>query len=99
MLCPFNYFGISDISTIDDKKLKSRKMTDLDFNQLTSDERVHHIIEQAEYYGYSGDRVKGLIFCSRIDESEELSQKFNAGWIQNHFSKWKRFRRRANECI
>lgn len=25
-----------------------------------------------------GDRVKGLIFCSRIDESEELSQKFNA---------------------
>ena len=78
MLCPFNYFGISDISTIDDKKLKSRKMTDRDFNQLTSDERVHHIIEQAEYYGYSGDRVKGLIFCSRIDESEELSQKFNA---------------------
>lgn len=78
MLCPFNYFGISDISTIDDKQLKSRKMTDRDFNQLTSDERVHHIIEQAEYYGYSGDRVKGLIFCSRIDESEELSQKFNA---------------------
>lgn len=36
------------------------------------------ILEQAEYYGYSGDRVKGLIFCSRIDESEELSQKFNA---------------------
>ena len=78
MLCPFNYFGISDISTIDDKQLKSRKITDRDFNQLTSDERVRHIIEQAEYYGYSGDRVKGLIFCSRIDESEELSQKFNA---------------------
>lgn len=78
MLCPFNYFGISDISTIDDKKLKSRKITDRDFNQLTSDERVHHIIEQAKYYGDSGDRVKGLIFCSRIDESEELSQKFNA---------------------
>ena len=78
MLCPFNYFGISDISTVDDKQLKSRKMTEGDFNQLTSDERVRHIIEQAEYYGYSGDRVKGLIFCSRIDESEELSQKFNA---------------------
>lgn len=45
---------------------------------MTSDERVHHIIEQAKYYGDSGDRVKGLIFCSRIDESEELSQKFNA---------------------
>lgn len=78
MLCPFHYFGISDVSMVDDKQLKSRKMTDRDFNQLTGDERVRHIIEQAEYYGYSGDRVKGLIFCSRIDESEELSQKFNA---------------------
>ena len=45
---------------------------------LNRDERVRHIVEQAEYYGYSGDRVKGLIFCSRIDESEQLSQKFNS---------------------
>lgn len=77
ILCPFHYFGISDVSLVDEKQLKSRKMTEGDFNLLTSDERVRHIIEQAEYYGYSGDRVKGLIFCSRIDESEELSQKFN----------------------
>lgn len=52
-------------------------MIDRDFNLLTGDERVRHIIEQAEYFGYSGDRVKGLIFCSRIDESEELSRKFS----------------------
>lgn len=78
ILCPFHYFGISDVSLVEEKHLKSRKITDRDFNLLTSDERVRHIAEQAEYYGYSGDRVKGLIFCSRIDESEELSQKFNA---------------------
>lgn len=78
MLCPFHYFGISDISVIDDKQIKTRRLADRDFNQLISDERVRHIIEQASYYGYSGDRVKGLIFCSRIDESEELSAKFNA---------------------
>lgn len=78
ILCPFHYFGISDVSMIEDKQLKSRKLTERDFNQLTGNERVRHIIEQAEYYGYSGDRVKGLIFCSRIDESEELSRKFNA---------------------
>ncbi len=78
ILCPFHYFGISDVSMVEDKQLKSRKLTERDFNQLTGDERVRHIIEQAEYYGYSGDRVKGLIFCSRIDESVELSQKFNA---------------------
>lgn len=78
MLCPFHYFGISDISMVDDKQIKSKNITESDFKQLTGDERVKHIIEQANYYGYSGDRVKGLIFCSRIDESKELSAKFNA---------------------
>ncbi len=77
LLCPFHYFGISDISLLDEKQIKTRKLDAKDFNQLVSDARVRHIIEQAEYFGYSGDRVKGLIFCSRIDESEELSDKFN----------------------
>jgi len=77
-LCPFHYFGISDVSLIDEKQIKAKKITHHDFNMLTSDERVRHIIEQANYYGYSGDRVKGIVFCSRIDESEELSAKFNA---------------------
>ena len=48
MLCPFHYFGISDVSLLDDKTLKSRKLADRDFNILTSDERDRHIIEQAE---------------------------------------------------
>lgn len=77
LLCPFHYFGISDISMLDDNQIKTKQLDAKDFNQLVSDERVKNIIEQAKYYGYSGDRVKGLIFCSRIDESEELSEKFN----------------------
>lgn len=77
MLCPFHYFGISDISLMDKKQIKAKKISERDFNQLTGDERVRHIIKQANYYSYSGDRVKGLIFCSRIDESESLSEKFN----------------------
>ena len=78
LLCPFHYFGISEIISLDDKTLQAAKLTEEEFNQLTSDERVRHIIEQSEYYGYSGERVKGLIFCSRIKECEELSRKFNA---------------------
>ena len=77
MLCPFHYFGITDVSLLGDKELKSKKLTESSFNQLVGDERVKHIIEQANYFGHSGDRVKGLIFCSRIDESVELSNKFN----------------------
>ena len=71
LLCPFHYFGITDLSMIGDEE------TDRDFNMLTSDERVRHIVNQADYYGYSGDKVKGLIFCSNIKETEELSAKFN----------------------
>lgn len=78
LLCPFHYFGITDISVLDDKTVKAGKISARDFNQLVGDQRVQHIIEQARYYGYSGDRVKGLIFCSRIDESRALSEKFNA---------------------
>lgn len=77
LLCPFHYFGISDLSMIGDGEGKNRKLTTQDFNFLVSDERVKHIIEQANYFGYSGERVKGLIFCSRIAESRELSDKFN----------------------
>lgn len=77
LLCPFHYFGISDVSMLDDKRIKTKKMSEKDFNLLTGDERVRHIIEQANFYGYSGDKVKGIVFCSRIDESVELSNKFN----------------------
>ena len=72
LLCPFHYFGIKDISIVGDDEAEHR-----DFSVLTSDERVRHIIEQANYYGFSGEKVKGLIFCSGIKESVTLSEKFN----------------------
>ena len=78
LLCPFHYFGISDISVVTDEQMKARNISEEDFGKLTSDERVRHVIEQAKYYGYSGDRVKGLVFCSRNRECKELSAKFNA---------------------
>lgn len=75
LLCPFHYFGITDLQidgeTIDENTgLK-------DFNKLTSDERVSYVIKQIEYYGYCGKRPKGLIFCSSKKEACILSEKFN----------------------
>ena len=78
LLCPFHYFGITEVSSVDEKNMSVKKLSPEEFRRLTSDTRVRNIIEQAEYFGYSGDRVKGLVFCSRIDESEELSRKFNS---------------------
>jgi superfamily II DNA or RNA helicase len=72
MLCPFHYFGISEIMVggeiLDDKA---------DFAKLTSKERIKHIAKNVEFYGYSGDRVRGLIFCSQKEEAKFLSNQFN----------------------
>ena len=45
---------------------------------LTKEERkkVKHIIEKAKYFGYSGNRVKGLVFCRNINDGKALSEKF-----------------------
>lgn len=72
LLCPFHYFGISDL------EINGKIVDDnTDFNRLTNSARVDHIIEKISYYGYSGDRVKGLIFCSRREEAAKLSELFN----------------------
>jgi superfamily II DNA or RNA helicase len=72
LLCPFHYFGITDVefddSTVDDEFS--------DFNLLASDDRVSYLIEKSEFYGYSGDRRKALVFCSRKKEAKMLSEKF-----------------------
>lgn len=80
LLCPFHYFGITDLEVIADEGKTSEERIE-NFRYLTSEERVLNIMKQAEFFGYSGERVKGLIFCSRIDEARELSAKFNEkGW-------------------
>lgn len=83
LLCPFHYMGITDVEIVDDNlingigKKKGNDEELSNFRYLTSDIRVDYILEQARYYGFSGERVKGLMFCSRIDEAKELSRKFN----------------------
>ena len=73
LLCPFHYFGISDL------EVEGQVIGDnTEFRYLASDARVDHILEQANYYGYAGNRVKGLIFCSRNEEAKVLSQALNA---------------------
>lgn len=74
MLCPFHYFGITDLQ-LTDKPEEDDNLAN--FSRLTSSERVNHIIREAKFYGFSGNRVKGLIFCRNNEESAELSRKFN----------------------
>ena len=75
LLCPFHYFGITDLQI--DGETVNEETGLRDFNKLTSDERVSYVLQQIEYYGYSGRSPKGLIFCSSKKEAEVLSRKFN----------------------
>lgn len=72
LLCPFHYYGISDITVngefIDDKS---------DFSKLASPERLRHIEKAIKLYKSNDNPVKGLIFCSRTEEAKTLSQKLN----------------------
>jgi superfamily II DNA or RNA helicase/HKD family nuclease len=72
LLCPFHYFGITDI-TIEGQELEEST----DFKYLVDDHRVQHIIDKVNFYGYYGKRVKGLMFCSDKKEARTLSDKFN----------------------
>ncbi|MHC1682914.1 MAG: DUF3427 domain-containing protein [Clostridiaceae bacterium] len=73
LLCPFHYFGVSDI-TVDGMSLEDKS----EFRSLVADERVNHIIDKINFYGFNGDRVKGLMFCSDKKEAFELSNIFNS---------------------
>ena len=71
LLCPFHYFGITDV-VYDDEVVDDFT----DFNYLSSSKRVDYLLEKSEFYGYSGDRIKALVFCSRKEEAKILSQEF-----------------------
>ena len=77
LLCPFHYFGISDIEV--DGELITEKTA---IKKLTADERVNHIIEKSRFYGYSGDKLYGLIFVSRVEEAIELTEKMKSRGIR-----------------
>lgn len=73
LLCPFHYYGVEDYvyqnELIGDKSSLKR---------LVSEKRVDYIIQQTEYYGYSGDVLHGLIFCSSVEEAKTLAKIMTA---------------------
>ena len=74
-LCPFHYFGITDIEFEGESINEETKLRD--FNKLVCDDRVNYILKQIEFYGHSGTSVNGLVFCSSKKEAKALSEKFN----------------------
>jgi superfamily II DNA or RNA helicase/HKD family nuclease len=71
ILSPFHYFGITDLS-INGQVVEEKS----DFNLLTSDERVNRIIEQSQFYNCDDGNIRGLVFCSKVEEARALSEQF-----------------------
>jgi superfamily II DNA or RNA helicase len=72
LLAPFHYFGISDL-TVDGRALEEKA----DFNLLVSDERIDRILESIGRYGAELDEIRGLIFCSKVDECYAIAEKLS----------------------
>ena len=82
LLCPFHYYGLSDLTVngelIDDKS---------DFSKLISSERIGHIERAIRLYKSNDVPVKGLIFCSRVEEAKSLSSALNNdGFVTNYLT-------------
>lgn len=77
LLCPFHYFGIIEFLAKDGNEEIVDPKDFRNFNKLVDDKRIDYILDKIKFYGYSGDRVKGLVFVSTKNEARELSKMFN----------------------
>ena len=72
MLCPFHYYGVSDLF------IDGVEQDDLNiFNNLTLEEIVNSIIAKSKFYGTDNGICRGLVFVAKISEAKNLSEMFN----------------------
>ncbi len=87
LLCPFQYFGITD--TVDLSTIKwirggydRSELTNLySLNRAVAKRRVHHIIQSLDKYITDMDEVKGLGFCVSVEHAKFMAEHFNASGI------------------
>lgn len=78
MLCPFHYYGVTDVS-VHGVLIEE----DAAFNLLTSNERISRIIEKSRFYGCDNGVICGLVFCRNVEESNYLAKAFNLNGIKS----------------
>jgi superfamily II DNA or RNA helicase/HKD family nuclease len=77
LLCPFHYYGVTDYETLHGETVSDTT----GLAMLTASARVDHIVKQISAYGQAGVPVKGLMFCSRVEEARELSRELNERFL------------------
>lgn len=87
LLCPFQYFGVSD--SVDLSKLKWTRggydVSDLEnvyvLDEQIAKRRANEIIQNTQKYVADIDDVKGLGFCASVKHAEFMAQEFNNAGI------------------
>ncbi len=108
LLCPFQYFGVTD--TVDLDKLKwsagGYDKTELSkmytLSGMMARRRADHIVSSLLKYVTDIDEVKGLGFCVTVDHAEFMCQYFNEHGIPSMFLTGKSLdeeRRNAKEFL
>ncbi|MBI9095198.1 MAG: DEAD/DEAH box helicase [Sphaerochaeta sp.] len=73
LLCPFHYYGIADLS-VDNESLDDLSL----FSSVEIGQRIVQIKQMLDRYSIGTYRRRGLIFCSRNKDAQEISAGLNA---------------------
>ncbi|MCB2357049.1 DEAD/DEAH box helicase [Clostridium estertheticum] len=82
LVIPFHYFGISDIEGIDLSGVNSQDIDEIT-KRLKVNERVDFIIDKMKFYGYDGEKRKGVGFCASTDHAQYMTAEFNKRGIKS----------------
>ena len=69
LLVPFHYYGVQDFE-IDGELIDDQKILD----KVQQRERMSFLLDKIEYYGHGGEKLRGLMFCSRKSEGAEVAE-------------------------
>ena len=87
LLCPFQYFGVSDTVDLTDLRWvrggydKSQLSNLYSLNRAVAERRADHIVRSLDKYVTDMDAVKGLGFCVSIEHTKFMAEYFNAAGI------------------
>jgi superfamily II DNA or RNA helicase/HKD family nuclease len=70
LLVPFHYYGVSDFE-IDGELIDDQR----ELSKVEHSERMKFLLEKIEYFGYGGEKLRGLIFCSRKSEGRIIANQ------------------------
>ncbi len=91
LLCPFQYFGVTDTVDLDQLKWSAggydrNELSNLyTMNEVVAKRRADHVVSSLLKYVTDIDDVKGLGFCVTVEHSQFMSDYFNEHGIPSIF--------------